>query len=75
MKTDKELLVKGLQYMGIALICMFAGPILLYIVFGDTESTTFIPLLIIGVLICALAIWVSFKGIHTIMNSIFKKKN
>lgn len=75
MSTDKELLAKGLKYMGIALVLMFAGPTLLYIVFGDRESSTYIPLLIIGVLICIAAIVVSFKGIQTIMDSMFKKKD
>ena len=75
MNTDKELLVKGLKYLGIALILMFAGPTLLYIVFGDRESSTYFPLLIIGIAICIAAIIVSFKGIQTIMNSMFKKKN
>ena len=75
MSTDKELLGKGLKYMGIALILMFAGPTLLYVVFGDRESSTYIPLLIIGILLCIGAIIISFKGIQTIMDSMFKKKD
>ena len=75
MNTDKELLGKGLKYMGIALVLMFTGPTLLYIVFGDRESSTYIPLLIIGIIICIAAIIVSFKGIQTIMDSIFQKKD
>jgi len=74
MNTDKDLLVKGLKYMGTALVLMFVGPTLLYVVFGDQESSTYIPLLIIGILICIAAILVAFKGIQTIMNSMFKKK-
>lgn len=74
MSTDKEQLVKGLKFMGIALVLMFSGPTLLYIVFGDQDSITYIPLLIIGLLICIAAIAVSFKGIQIIMDSMFKKK-
>lgn len=75
MRTDKEVLAKGLKYMGIALVLMFSGPTLLYIVIGKPNSSTYLPLLIIGILICIAAIIVSFKGINTIMDSIFKKKD
>ena len=75
MNTDKELLAKGLKFMALALVLMFLGPTLLYIVFGDTESPTYIPLLIIALLICFGAIAMAFKGIKTIMDSMFKKGN
>ena len=74
MNTDKEILAKGLKYMGISLVLMFTGPSLLYFVIGNQESSTYIPLLIIGILICIAAIIVAFKGIQTIMDSMFKKK-
>lgn len=74
MNTDRELLEKGLKYMGVALVLMFTGPTLLYIVFGDQESSTYIPLLIIALCICVAAIVVAFKGIQTIMDSLFKNK-
>jgi len=74
MNTDKEILIKGLKFMGIALVLMFVGPTLLYIVFGDQESPTYIPLLVIGILICITAISFGFKGIRTIIDSMFKKK-
>ena len=74
MRTDKELLVKGLKHMGVALILMFTGPTLLYVVFGDQESSTYIPLLVIGLIICGAAILVAFRGIKVIMDSMFKKR-
>jgi len=75
MNTDKELLAKGLKFMALALVLMFTGPTLLYIVFGDPRSSTYVPLLIIGLLICLAAIVVAFMGIKTIMDSMFKKEN
>lgn len=75
MSTDKERLAKGLKYMGLTLILMFIGPTLLYIVLGDKESSTYIPLLIISLLICLGAIATGFKGIKTIMDSMFKKND
>lgn len=75
MKTNKEILVKGLKYMGIAIVLMFSGPSLLYVVIGNQESNTYIPLLIIGIIICVAAILISFKGISIIMDSMFKNKD
>jgi len=73
-RTDKELLIKGLKKMGISLIFMFFGPTLLHAAFSNTEKPLYIPLLISGIIICGAAIFFAFKGIQTIMNSMFGKK-
>lgn len=73
MATDKQLLVKGIKYLAITALLMFIGPTLLYVVLGDRSTTVFLPLLIIGILICAFAIYMGFKGIKTVMQSIFSK--
>jgi hypothetical protein len=72
-RTNKELLVKGLQTMGICLVLMFLGPTLLHLALTNQEKPTFILVLIIAIIVCALAIFFLFKGIQTILNSIFKK--
>lgn len=71
MKTDREVLKKGIQYLIITVLMMFAGPSLLYIALGNPDKPLYIPLLIISLLICAGAIFMGFKGIRTIMNSMF----
>ena len=73
-RTDKDVLVKGLKTMGIALVCMFLGPTLLYIGFSNEDKPLYIPLIISGCIVCALAIFFAFKGLNTIMDSMFKKK-
>ncbi|GAA3574942.1 DUF6095 family protein [Snuella lapsa] len=73
-KTDKETLAKGLKTMGITLVLMFAGPTLLYIVLNNKDKPFHIPLLIISIAICGLAIYFGFRGINTILDSMFKKK-
>lgn len=73
-KTDKDILVKGLKTLGGALACLFLGPILIHLAFSNQEKPLYIPLLIIGCLICILAVILIYKGINTIMDSIFKKK-
>ncbi len=70
-RTNKELLVKGLQQMGIALALLISGPILLHLVLINKDKPFFIPLFIIGIIICGLAIYFIFKGLKTIMSSLF----
>ncbi len=74
-KTDKVVLVKGLKKMGLSLIFMFLGPSLLHIAFSNNEKPLYIPLLILGIIICGVAIFFAFNGIQTIMNSMFKNNS
>ncbi len=74
-RTDKDILVKGLKKMGLSLVFMFLGPTLLYMAFSNKEKPLYVPLLILGIIICGLAIFFAFKGIQTIMDSMFKKNS
>ncbi|MGJ8593727.1 MAG: DUF6095 family protein [Aquaticitalea sp.] len=71
--TDKELLVKGLQNMGICLVLMFLGPTLLYIAISNQDKPTYLLVLIISIMVCFLAIFFLFRGINIIMKSMFRK--
>lgn len=73
-KTDKTILVKGIKTLIFALLSLFMGPILISIAFNNPEKPLYIPILIVGCLISAFAVFLLFKGIKTIMNSMFKKK-
>lgn len=73
-RTDKDVLSKGLKQMGICLLLMFAGPTLLHLTLDNKDKSLYIPLLIISILLCVLAISFLFIGINTIINSMFKKK-
>lgn len=72
--TDKDILVKGLKKMGISIAFMFLGPTVLYIAFSNQEKILYIPLIVIGVLFCISAIYFAFKGLNTILDSMFKSK-
>jgi hypothetical protein len=74
-RTDKDVLAKGLKKMAISLVMMFAGPSLFYIATTKKEKPLYIPLLIISLLICGGAIFAAFKGLQTIMESMFGNKN
>lgn len=73
-RTDKEILTKGIKLMLICLFLMFSGPTLLHIALSNKEKPLFIPLLIIAIILCFGAIFFLFKGINTIMNSMFGKR-
>ena len=73
-RTNKDVLVKGLKKMGVSLLCMFLGPTLIYVAFGNKEKPLYIPILIVGITVCVLAVLFAFKGINTILDSMFKNK-
>jgi hypothetical protein len=69
--TNKDILINGIKKMGISLICMFLGPVLIYIAFSNQEKTLYIPILTVGILVSFIAVFMAFKGIKTIMDSMF----
>ena len=71
-RTNKLLLVKGLKTIGITLVTLFLGPVLLHTGLSNPEKALFIPLIITGIVVCGAAIYLGFKGIKIIMDSIFK---
>ncbi len=75
LKTDREILAKGLKVMAISLGCMILGPTLLHIALSNKEKPLYIPILIIAIIICSLAVFFAFKGLNTILDSMFKKKS
>lgn len=73
-KTDRNILSKGIKIMFFAMLSLFMGPTFLHIALSNKEKPLYIPLLIIGCLISTTSVVLMFKGINTIMNSMFKKK-
>ena len=73
-KTDKQMLVRGIKTLVFALMTLFMGPIFLHIAFSNKEKPLYIPILIVGCLISAMAVFLIFRGIKTIMDSKFKKR-
>ncbi|MBT8376750.1 MAG: NDUFA4 family protein [Bacteroidia bacterium] len=73
-RTDKEILTKGIRLMTICLLLMFAGPFMMHVAFSNQEMPLFIPLFIAAIALCAMAIYFLFRGINTIIDSIFRKK-
>ncbi len=74
MHTNKDVLAKGIKYLGYTVLLMFLAPIILYQAFKNQENTLFIPVLIVGGLLAIGAIVLAFKGVNTIMKSMFGDK-
>ncbi|MFD2586867.1 DUF6095 family protein [Croceitalea marina] len=75
MKTDKELLVKGIKSFAFTAVTMFLAPIILYQAFKNTDKPLFIPVLIIGIIVAILAVYLGFRSVNIIMNAVFGKKD
>jgi len=69
--TDKELLLKGIKKMALALPLLFLSPYLLTLSFLNKDNFVFYVALVAGILVGAGAIYLCFKGLNTIMKSIF----
>ena len=71
-RTNKAVLVRGLKIMGVTLFTLFLGPFLLHAGLSNPDKPLSLALIIIGLLVCGAAIYLGFKGIKIIMDSIFK---
>ena len=70
-RTNKEILGKGIRYLAAALPTIFIGPSILYSAFHNKEHPLYVAVLILGIVFCALAIFLIFKGISTLMKALF----
>jgi hypothetical protein len=69
--TNKHILTKGLKFMAWALPCYFIGPSIIYNAFQNKQSNWHYLVLAFGIVISFFAIYLTFKGLKTILNSMF----
>ncbi len=69
--TDKKILSKGIKYLGAALPLSFMGPAVLYSAFNNQEHPLYVAVLILGILATMGALFCMFKGILTVVKSMF----
>ena len=69
--TDFDILKKGLKYMAFALPLLFLSPYLLTLSFLNKDIYIFYIFLGLGIIAGAGAIYLCFRGINTIMKSMF----
>lgn len=71
MATDKYKLAKGIKYLTGALPLLFLGPIIINSAFKNEKHTLYYYVLALGIIIALAAMFLIFKGINTIVNSMF----
>ncbi|WP_310733897.1 DUF6095 family protein [Cellulophaga baltica] len=74
MHTNKDVLVKGIKYLGYTVVLMFSSPILIYQAFKNQQHDLYIPVLVVGFIVGLGALFMAFLGIKTIMDSLFGQK-
>ncbi|WP_047245127.1 DUF6095 family protein [Maribacter thermophilus] len=74
MRTDKEMMLKGLKKLGYTLILMFLAPFVIWQAFKNEGHPFYWPVLIIGIILAIAAVYMGFKGISTIVDSLFGTK-
>ena len=71
MATNKELLSKSIKYLAWALPLLFMGPTFIYNAFINKQNVWHYLVLGIGIAICLAAVYFMFKGLKTMMQSLF----
>ncbi|MNJ94932.1 hypothetical protein D3C87_126360 [compost metagenome] len=74
MATDKKILAKGIRYLSGSLPLFFIGPVVIHSSFKNEKHFLFIPVLGIGIVLCILAMALIFKGLKTVISSLFDGK-
>ena len=69
--TNKNILAKGVKYLALALPLMFLGPYLITLGFLNKTNNPFYIFFPLGLVVAAAAMYFAFKGIQTIMKSMF----
>lgn len=73
MATNKTVLNQGIKYLAWALPLLFVGPTVIYNAFINKGNVWHYLVLAIGIAVCFFAMYFMFKGLNTIMKSIFGK--
>lgn len=70
--TDKQLLLKGIRYMAITIPLLILSTYLFTLAFLNTDNFMIYAALPVAIIGMAATIYLGFKGIRTIMTSVFK---
>jgi hypothetical protein len=71
---NKVLLQKGIKRLAIALPLCFIGPVVVHQAFQNKTHTLYLPVLLSGILLLALAFFYGFTGIKTLVNALLGKR-
>jgi len=68
------LLRKGLKRMSYFLILCFVGPFVVHQAFQNKTHPVYLPVLLVGIVLLALAFYYGFTGIRTLIDALLGKK-
>ena len=68
---NKELIFKGLSRLFIAILFAFTGPVIYTSAVRNEDHPFFIPVLVVGLIACILAILYGFRGIKLLVKGFF----
>ena len=71
MATDKNVLVKGIKLLAGALPLLFLGPIIINSAFKNEKHPLYPYVLALGIIVAIAAMYLIYKGINTIVKSMF----
>lgn len=74
MKTNRDLLIKGVKRLAWTLALMFSGPVVLYQAFRNQDHPWYMPVLVIGCLLAIGAVGMGFYSIKTLVDALFGRK-
>lgn len=74
MVTNKEALNRGIVFVACALPLMFIGPAVIHFAFINKQQPLYLAILIIGIAMCIGGVFLAFKGLIKITNSLFKSE-
>ncbi|UMY65195.1 MULTISPECIES: DUF6095 family protein [unclassified Flavobacterium] len=69
--SNRLLLNKGIKYLAFSLPLTFIGPSVIYNAFMNQHTAWHYLVLAIGVVMCLAAMFLMFKGIMTVVKSLF----
>jgi len=70
-RTNKKVLMTGVKYLALSLPLLFLAPYLITLGFMNKTNASFYVFFPIGLILAVTAIFFVFKGIKTIMKSMF----
>ncbi len=71
MATNKNILFKGIKFLGIALPLLFIGPTIIHSSFKNKGHSLFYIVLSVGILCCIVGMFFIFKGVTTMVKALF----
>jgi len=72
MSLNREVLSRGIKYLAWALPLMFVGPTVIYNAFINKNNGWHYLVLALGIVFCFGAVYLMFKGVKTVVDSIFE---